>query len=495
MEDTCNITANTDYQRPIQLHYISDSIVDLEISHMQCLKTQILDNEIETNDKANNLKHAKSLKDEHLFIRCPNPIVSIDLVQYDVPLDPVYSHLLGIIAGNDYEQYHLLIFTVNVSLVKNGSQILLQIKTQTIVKLMEKVHENFKWLRSSDEDPYIHAACIVNKCTIEIWKIHRDKLSNEYNMLQGNNVVSKDTCMGCWSYDIECPGYEFTCMDVNYSLDNSRMVLAAGTDEGMLVVLEFEYDGSDYILKLERKIPIFIRHINPENSPRINDVAFLPTPGTNVLSIACYNGDIVIWNLKGGSLEGEIATYTSISRPINSTVFSSDCNLLLAASNSGYFVEWGRKTTVVTISPEKYIKRSNVSQFEPVCWSIDASHIDAFLGFDDGLLLRVPLKELHSRTIKYDHITSWQWYVNLDEEANVPSQTCNTYQRDVQHKEDRVIAVIQESYKADLAKLSSLSIVESRGTKPNKLCDKKMTIGHKLTAIHWFVELNDAFKF
>ncbi|KAK1442132.1 hypothetical protein BgAZ_401620 [Babesia gibsoni] len=327
-----------------------------------------------------------------------------------------------------------------------------------------------------------------------------------------------------WSYDPSCTvrTQSITSVTVSYCTDRNGkanglaawnmqkneaspgaygrylLTVAAGTNDGFLLVWKFLWDDlvetghsdDDATSKrsltpiFHKTIPICLANQDVPLASRIVSVRFLPIPESYVVAVATYMGLIAIWDIRHGSLDGELNTYNA-HRHLTTVGWTHDLNYLLVGSTSAMCVEWQKKSTISTLSYDSWKHVQQHSTFENLCWSLDSTSDDVYFAYDDGLLVSVPVSALNKRNTQ-EVGTTYVWEPTT---LTITENEANEYTMNESETVYQVEELISKRFEMDMDLIRGIGICitrngsKYRGSRVGKKRDPRL-LRNKVLAQH-----------
>ncbi|CDR95885.1 hypothetical protein, conserved [Babesia bigemina] len=208
----------------------------------------------------------------------------------------------------------------------------------------------------------------------------------------------------------------------------NSVIVAGGTIDGYLYIWRFDWDvmcrtagaKDDFSPFFSQMIPIFVDPQDDEPSHRIVSLHFLPSPQSYLLAIALYMGTVVTWDIRNGTLEGEINAYYTVNRPVTIARWTENKQFIIIGGPSVMCVEWASKVGMTALSYDRVSRVACSGSCDNICWSVDSSANFVYLVYDDGLFVQAPVVALTKRNVQ-DVVTSYLWEPFVKEDEPVAS--------------------------------------------------------------------------
>lgn len=302
----------------------------------------------------------------------------------------------------------------------------------------------------------LHLLMLTEQGSISIRTLRKEILQRKEDANQ-NRKYMYDNLETIWSYNpsLIINGQKLTCASVSYGTDQAYnpsstkdtieetrtaiegpeksshgrciLTVVSGSNDGFLYLWKFLWHelcesapaAADFD-KASPLVPIFrtmipISTLNPEIplAARIVSVNFLPCPESYIVTIAMYAGLVIIWDIRQGSLDGEISTY-NVHKHLTVAMFSHDLRYVLVGTTSAMCVEWKRKPVISTLSYDSWKTVKYPGAFDNLCWGVGTNNNGVYFVYDDGLFVMIPLTSLNKRHAQ-DYLTTYLWESNIKE--------------------------------------------------------------------------------
>eukprot|EP00375_Theileria_parva_P003130 XP_765811.1 hypothetical protein [Theileria parva strain Muguga] len=366
------------------------------------------------------------------FVNCDGQIRDVDIL-HTLVYSQFENVLLILVATNSTSHYFtneddfytfLQLYTLkfdseNSLNLENSLQLLslFPVKMDYCVQL--------KWLQVNYETGFLFAVLLFNSGKVKIARFNINKLSN---LLQSTQDLSKRVLdlEFVWEYNQNINyNNKINCFDISYKICESLVMLACGTNDGFLLILDFNLnlfnsnthtsDTKDEVDCIEvdsevvdsfKTVPVLTGVNNTPVYRSILSLNFLPLPNSFILAIGTFSKGVVLWDVR--HVDGELKTYSNIMKPVNKVNWSRNSQFLLCCTSSGLYIDWQNNTTANSINPVKLSKDKINNVWDNICWNVDSSDDTITYSFDSGQLIQLMMSNMNKKNI-YNDFTIYQW--------------------------------------------------------------------------------------
>ncbi|GBE59764.1 POC1 TETTS ame: Full=POC1 centriolar homolog, putative [Babesia ovata] len=315
--------------------------------------------------------------------------------------------------------------------------------------------ENFTATNEDTADDQLFLALLMKDGSIELCKIDLGCALTYNEVVSDEKEIPYDPPILLWSYDtrLDIPNQRINALAVSYETaprypyshqssviytthtvatdaapssvpQRNTVIVAGGTNDGYVYIWKFDWDEmrrtsgekDGFSPFFSQMMPIFVDPQDAEPSHRVVSLHFLPSPQSYVLAIATYMGNVITWDIRNGTLEGEMCAYYTINRPVTTARWTENRQFLLLGGTSVMCIEWHSKWGMTTLAYDRVPRVAYYGTCDNICWSMDSTANMAYFVYDDGLFVQTPIITLTRKPLQ-DVMTTYLWEpFNRDDE-------------------------------------------------------------------------------